>query len=865
MATIPGGYPDASNTGVSAGTALKVHNGDLVINTPGTVISGLDIRGTVYINAPNVTIENCKVTSSNNWCINVKTGVTGTVVQDCTIDGTGKGPMGQHGIAGSGTFLRNNIFNAENGINVEGSNTIIKDNYIHDLRASGADPHYDGVQVSGGFNNVSILHNTIIGRDTSCVFIVNDFGAMNNIVVDGNLLLGQDAGYTIYVLEKAGNPAQITNVQVTNNVLGSGYYGFASVERTEPTWSGNADIATGRSVTSNGALGGLPTTSSPAPSTPSVPTIDSFAGDSGVVGDHITNDNTVTLKGKAAANSTVKVFDNAKQVGTATADSKGAWTYTSATLADGTHKFTATATSSGVTSAASAAFSVAVDTVAPTAPTIKMSTSAATLASTHVAQLTGTAEANSAVNVFDGSSQIGTATANSSGAWTFTTQSLANGGHNFTARATDAAGNTGAASTALAVTIATDAQGAPPTTSPTPTPGKVIESAGATSLVESGDKYYLKSSSGSGPSLKYQGVDFVDGTDGTWAPIAAEKTTTGYQVVWKEASTGLYTAWNTDNNGNYVSHVSSLTGSTSDGTVSGRSFGFKSLETSFQQDLNGDGQIGTSSSGARTSSTPAPDKVIESSGAAGKVIESAGATSLVEKGDKYYLNSSSGSGPSLKYQGVDFVDGTDGTWAPIAAEKTTTGYQVVWKEASTGLYTAWNTDNNGNYVSHVSSLTGSTSDGTVSGRSSGFKSLETSFQQDLNGDGQIGTSGATALTQVSSTDQAVATSGKTIVGTDRSDTLISTSGNDIMTGKEGADTFVFAANFGHDVITDFTARGSSHDTIQFNKSVFDSFASVLSHASQSGNDVVIAADHGDSLTLKNMKLAALDKWDFHFV
>jgi Ca2+-binding RTX toxin-like protein len=152
----------------------------------------------------------------------------------------------------------------------------------------------------------------------------------------------------------------------------------------------------------------------------------------------------------------------------------------------------------------------------------------------------------------------------------------------------------------------------------------------------------------------------------------------------------------------------------------------------------------------------------------------------------------------------------------------------------------------------------------VSGTNSGFKSLETSFHQDLNGDGKIGASSAAAPTQINSADQVVATSGETMAGTDRSDTLTSTTGNDIMVGKGGADTFVFAANFGHDVITDFTASGPSHDTVQFSKSVFDSFADVLAHATQAGRDVVIAADHGDSLTLKNTKLAALDKGDFHF-
>ena len=39
------------------------------------------------------------------------------------------------------------------------------------------------------------------------------------------------------------------------------------------------------------------------------------------------------------------------------------------------------------------------------------------------------------------------------GAWSLTTAALASGGHSFTAKAMDAAGNTGLASAALAVTV----------------------------------------------------------------------------------------------------------------------------------------------------------------------------------------------------------------------------------------------------------------------------------------------------------------------------------------------------------------------------------------------------------------------------
>ena len=184
-----------------------------------------------------------------------------------------------------------------------------------------------------------------------------------------------------------------------------------------------------------------------------VPVITSFSTDSGVVGDNITNDNTLALAGTAVANSTVNVYDGATLLGTATANSSGAWSFATAALANGTHSFTATDTVSGTTSAASAAFAVTMDTVAPTAPVI----SSNSVAATNVVTLNGTAEANSTVTVFDGTTQLGTATANASGAWSYTTAALASGAHSFTAKDMDAAGNTSAASSALNLTLSVSA------------------------------------------------------------------------------------------------------------------------------------------------------------------------------------------------------------------------------------------------------------------------------------------------------------------------------------------------------------------------------------------------------------------------
>jgi hypothetical protein len=108
-------------------------------------------------------------------------------------------------------------------------------------------------------------------------------------------------------------------------------------------------------------------------------------------------------------------------------------------------------------------------------------------------------------------------------------------------------------------------------------------------------------------------------------------------------------------------------------------------------------------------------------------------------------------------------------------------------------------------------------------------------------------------------------SGSVIMGTSGDNQLAGTSGDDLFRGNGGHDTFVFAPNFGNDVITDFGAGRRSSDVVQFSKSVFDDFAAVMAHASQHGQDVVIAAQEGNAMKLKNTSLSSLDKSDFHFV
>jgi hypothetical protein len=168
--------------------------------------------------------------------------------------------------------------------------------------------------------------------------------------------------------------------------------------------------------------------------------------------------------------------------------------------------------------------------------------------------------------------------------------------------------------------------------------------------------------------------------------------------------------WSTDSNGNYVSNVI--------GAVAGNSSALEALETTFGQDLNGDGHIGIPS----------------------VVLQTDGTTALTEVGNNFFLdNTGSGSGPELQFGGAAVTPILLGTWTPIGAVQVSGGgYDVALHNNSSGLYTVWSTDSNGNYVSNVI--------GAVAGNSSALEALEPTFNQDLNGDGHIGIYAASGTT-----------------------------------------------------------------------------------------------------------------------
>jgi len=254
------GFPDASNTGVPAGTTLlsvpgQVSSGPgwyfdsrgwVEVDGNGAVLQGLSIPYNVDVSASNVTIKDVAITVNGN-AFGVSLRHTSNVtVENSDISGGDSGSnrlmVGVKDIYGDSTgtqVLNNNIWYTSTGVQVyEG---LIEGNYIHDMGFISGD-HINGITVNGDTTPLTIEHNTVLvdRSQTDAIGLFEDFGVVANVTIEGNLLAG--GGYTIYGGQNPGGPAAY-NVHITGNRISTmyyangGYYGYATA--FDPSGSGN--------------------------------------------------------------------------------------------------------------------------------------------------------------------------------------------------------------------------------------------------------------------------------------------------------------------------------------------------------------------------------------------------------------------------------------------------------------------------------------------------------------------------------------------------------------------------------------------------------------------------------------------------
>jgi hypothetical protein len=608
----------------------------------------------------------------------------------------------------------------------------------------------------------------------------------------------------------------------------------------------NVNMANG-SVLQDSNAPSSPVSTPPSPGAPSAPAIVSYSPDSGVVGDGVTNHSTLSLTGTAVANSTVTVFDGTTKIGTATANGSGAWNYTTAALPDGKHNFTATDTSSGTTSAASAVKAVTVDTVAPAAPVLVSDS----VVNTNHVLLSGTAEANSTITVYDGTTAVGTATAGANGAWSVTTSALATGSRALTATATDAAGNKSVLSQALDPVIGSSAPG-----------GSGSGGSGSSGSGPSAPKIvsYSQDSGVVGDHITNDSTPTLTGTAAANSTVKVFDGTKQVGTVTANGS-GAWTVTTTalsDGIHNLTATVTDSSGHTSSAS--------SALALTIDTHAPASPTMAVYSQGgtAVAGSTTADDLLLKGTAEANSTVH------VFDAGKQIGTATTNGSG-LWSFDTGHIADGSHsftstavdaaGNASVASAVKGVAVHAPVSTVGITNLH-----ENSSDIVtikgtadaySHVKVYDGTKSVGMVNTGADGTWSFTSSSAVS-------NTVHTFTAQELNSTGHVVGSSGSAILGSSGSNTLTSTAGNDLFVGNGHHDTFVFASNFGKDVITDFHASGRGHDVVQFSKSVFDSFADVLAHATQNGQNVVISDGTGDSLTLKSVKLTALDKHDFHF-
>ena len=250
------GYPDRSNTGVPSVIALKPTSG-ITVTHRGAVLSGLDVNGSIQVNADDVTITRSRVTSSGSTGHNIviAPGVSGTVIEDTTLRGRdAHAGAVQYSVINEGTFRtlgrRLQMYNCSTCWAGPGT---LQDSYaISDAVIVGA--HYEPVYYGGRAGPLVLQRNTLLNphEQTADVFAGNDYGDQTGLEITGNLMAGGD--FMIYggagpnAFGRATRDVTIKGNRFSNVYWPhGGQYGVAaSVNPAVTMWSGNYWDATGR-------------------------------------------------------------------------------------------------------------------------------------------------------------------------------------------------------------------------------------------------------------------------------------------------------------------------------------------------------------------------------------------------------------------------------------------------------------------------------------------------------------------------------------------------------------------------------------------------------------------------------------------
>ncbi len=214
----PGAYPTESCSGAPSGAGLRLHEGDLKVREPGTVIDGWRITGRLIVETTGVVIRNSVILGGVQSGSQVESSFT---IEDSTVGHVGACNDGSAIGSNNFTARRVRVVGFSDGFRVSGSNVTIQDSYAT-MCQSGCS-HSDGVQAvdAGDATNIVIEHNVLDMRAvedpcaTTCpIFLPTSQNPGISATINNNVLAGGEVGLCIYEEASGTFPSVTGNLVV---------------------------------------------------------------------------------------------------------------------------------------------------------------------------------------------------------------------------------------------------------------------------------------------------------------------------------------------------------------------------------------------------------------------------------------------------------------------------------------------------------------------------------------------------------------------------------------------------------------------------------------------------------------------------
>ena len=213
---------------------MKKYAGDLILDRAGASVSDLEVTGTIYVRAKNVTLTRVTVRAAgNDFGIRQEPGADNLKVSACELSDADYGLRQE----ATGLSVRDcDIHDVRIGVAV-GNSAKIADSNIHGLRTDSAYGVYSG----GGGSGLVLTNTTIVNprRGGAAVMLDTAGGPQVDVLVQGNRISGGQ--FALY----AGAAAGSHDIRIIGNRLGRGSVShFTGRDDSLPgaVWRGNTLI-----------------------------------------------------------------------------------------------------------------------------------------------------------------------------------------------------------------------------------------------------------------------------------------------------------------------------------------------------------------------------------------------------------------------------------------------------------------------------------------------------------------------------------------------------------------------------------------------------------------------------------------------